>query len=128
MSNTPERQNRQSTSPVLPQGSYNKGITDSDNITSHNLNPDHDTNGLVPTLPAVPEVSKLQTDITTVVLPSLIAEGRESENHSKGKNGGGNEKNGLLSVAGTSPHHFSVQGKHQFAASQSPGYQALHYQ
>ncbi|TGO17225.1 hypothetical protein BTUL_0019g00150 [Botrytis tulipae] len=135
MSNTPERQNRQSKSPVLPQGSYNKeGITDSDNITSHNLNPDHDTNGLVPTLPAVPGVSKLQTDITTVGPPSLIAEGRESENHPKEKNGappaagGGNEKNGLLSVAGTSPHHFSAQGKHQFAASQAPGYQALHYQ
>ncbi|KAF7946978.1 uncharacterized protein EAE97_004227 [Botrytis byssoidea] len=129
MSNTPERQNRQPKSPVLPQGSYNKeGITDSDNITSHNLNPDHDTNGLVPTLPAVPEVSKLQTDITTVGLPILIAEGRESENHSKETNGGGNEKNGLLSVAGTSPHHFSAQGKHQFAASQAPGYQALHYQ
>lgn len=129
MSHTPDNQDRQSKSPVPPQGSdSDEGMTDvNHNSASHNLIPKHDTNtinahtdsnGL-----AVSDVSDRQPNIITVGPPHQ-AEGRESKrhpNHENEKNGGG-AQNELLSVAGTSPQNFSAQGKHQFEASQAQGF------
>ncbi|KAF7874099.1 hypothetical protein EAF04_002771 [Stromatinia cepivora] len=115
------RPDRLSKSPVLTR----IRLTDTNNRTSHNLNSSHGASGLVTIVPIVPivsvapEVLNLQQNITSIGSPDL-AEGRNE----------GGKKDGLLSVAGTSPHHFSAQGKHQFeaAAIQVQGYQQFHYQ
>lgn len=139
--NRPDRLSKSPAPPQIRQGSCsNEGISDTDNIrTSHNLNSSRGVNGPVTVVPDVPIASVVapnglnsQPNITSIGSPDRaegrnINEGNENENEI---NRGGKRDGLLISVAGTSPHHLSARGKHQFqaAAFQVPGYQQYHYQ